>query len=249
VIIDVQKYKLAKADYENGMSDRMIAEKYKVALSTVKRWKSRYWKTDDETVNNNTSFSKKQIGEHHNKQVIRGPSAKWLPEETWEILQEVSQAHPSDILWNNIMIQYTAILRAQKIMYVEHKDDLSSDRKKWAEGETSHSEEYALQYAWEKQANFMNAQSRAMTTLSSLIKQFIAITDKKDERRKKLEMINVQIDVAKAKLKKINTEQRPAKKKTKSADPPVQEQTIIVEDIPDRQEKSLQKEERIGDEE
>ncbi len=245
----MQKYKLAKADYENGMPDTMIAEKYEVALSTVKRWKSRYWKTDNETVTKDTSLSKKQASELHNKQVIRGPSAKWLPEETWEILQEVSRAHPSDILWDNIMIQYTAILRAQKIMYVEHKDDSSSDRKKWAEGETSHSEEYALQYAWEKQANFMNAQSRAMTTLSSLIKQFIAITDKKDERRKKLEMINIQIDVAKAKLKKINKKQDPVKKIILYPDPPVQEQTIIIEDIPDEQEKSLQKEESIRNEE
>ncbi len=44
----------------------------------------------------------------------------------------------------------------------------------------------------------MNAQSRAMSTLSNLIKQFINIADEKDERRKKLELMESQIIKAKA---------------------------------------------------
>lgn len=54
-----------------------------------------------------------------------------------------------------------------------------------------------FQYAWDKQATFLNAQSRAMGTLSNLIKQFLAIADEQDERRKKLELMDAQI----AKLK------------------------------------------------
>ncbi len=40
-------------------------------------------------------------------------------------MNEVATSKPEDILWNNIMIQYTAIIRAQKIMYVAYDDSLS----------------------------------------------------------------------------------------------------------------------------
>ena len=96
------------------------------------------------------------------------------------------------------MIQYTAIIRAQKIMYVAYDDSLSKEVSKWSSSDSGSSEEYAIQYAWDKQANFLNAQSRAMSTLSNLIKQFVTIADEKDERRKKLELIDAQIIKLKA---------------------------------------------------
>ncbi|EME8274877.1 hypothetical protein KUC01_002560, partial [Enterococcus faecium] len=81
----------------------------------------------------------------------------------------------------------------QKIMYVSGSEDLSKEVSKWSSSDSGSSEEYAIQYAWDKQANFLNAQSRAMSTLSNLIKQFVAIADEQDERRKKLELIDAQI--------------------------------------------------------
>ncbi|MDA5927470.1 TerS, partial [Listeria monocytogenes] len=53
----------------------------------------------------------------------------------------------------------------------------------------SGSDKYEYQFAWDKQANFLNAQSRAMTTLSGLIKQFVTIADEQDERKAKLDQI------------------------------------------------------------
>lgn len=113
-------------------------------------------------------------------------------------MNEVATSKPEDILWNNIMIQYTAIIRAQKIMYVDYEGSLSKEVSKWSSSDSGSSEEYAIQYAWDKQANFMNAQSRAMSTLSSLIRQFVSIADEHDERRKKLELMESQIIKAKA---------------------------------------------------
>lgn len=112
--------------------------------------------------------------------------------------EKVATSKPEDIIWNNIMIQYTAIIRAQKIMYVSGSEDLSKEVSKWSSSDSGSSEEYAIQYAWDKQANFLNAQSRAMSTLSNLIKQFVAIADEQDERRKKLELIDAQIIKLKA---------------------------------------------------
>lgn len=119
------------------------------------------------------------------------------------------------------MIQYTAIIRAQKIMYVAYDDSLSKEVSKWSSSEGGSSEEYAIQYAWDKQANFMNAQSRAMSTLANLIKQFVSIADEQDERRKKLELMNTQVDLAKAQLKQLD-----------DGYDPTEEQTVIIDDIP-----------------
>ena len=102
------------------------------------------------------------------------------------------------MLWDSIMFQYTAIIRAQKIMFVDDKHDLSNETSGYSSGEGGGGETYAIQYAWDKHASFMNAQSRAMTTLANLIKQFVAIADEADERRLKLELIQGQIDKLKS---------------------------------------------------
>src|SRR5690554_4493567 len=47
--------------------------------------------------------------------------SKYLPEETMDIIQEIKEKDPLDILWENIQIQYAAIIRSQKIMYVKDK--------------------------------------------------------------------------------------------------------------------------------
>jgi uncharacterized protein YjcR len=61
-------------------------------------------------------------------------------------------------------------------MFVKDKDDLTKELKKTKSSETdkmsSTEEEWEIQFAWDKQANFLNAQSRAMSTLSGLIKRY-----------------------------------------------------------------------------
>ena len=127
--------------------------------------------------------------------VTHGLFSKWLPAETAEIIEAMQSKSESDMIWDSIMIQYTAIIRAQKIMFVDSSNDLSKEVS--AEGQFGNT--YDIQFAWDKQANFMNAQSRAMSTLSNLIKQFVAIADDQDERRLKLELMNAQISNLKAK--------------------------------------------------
>ena len=188
VVSHVKKYELAKDDYEKGLKYREIAEKYGVSISTVKSWKSRYWSREKVATKNATIPNNKGAPEDNKNAVTHGLFANWLPSETLEIMNEVATSKPEDILWNNIMIQYTAIIRAQKIMYVDYEDSLSKEVSKWSSSDSGSSEE----------ANFMNAQSRAMSTLSSLIRQFVSIADEHDERRKKLELMESQIIKAKA---------------------------------------------------
>lgn len=116
---------------------------------------------------------------------IHGFYAKFLPEDTLEVIQEIEIRHPLDILWDNIVLQYAAIIRAQKIMYVTCKEEMIKELKKsktkskgktTAKGATSHEGEeefeWEFQFAWDRQATFLNAQSRAMSELRSLIKQY-----------------------------------------------------------------------------
>ncbi|MDU2320576.1 MAG: hypothetical protein E7D79_15675, partial [Clostridium perfringens] len=72
----------------------------------------------------------------------------------------------------NITTQLAAIIRSQKIMHVKSKNDLTKVLKKETWGQNSSSKEYELQFAWDKQANFLQAQSKAMKTLEGLINSY-----------------------------------------------------------------------------
>lgn len=163
-------------DYESGMKYKEIAEKYSVSLNTVKSWKTRHW--NKKSVHTKKECAHKKKGaQPGNKNSKGGPPgnqkakkhglfAKWLPEEVNQIIGEMPDS-PLDILWYNIQLQLAAIVRAQNIMYVIDKDDRT--REVTLEGEAI---AYDVQQAWDKQASFMTAQSRAMKTLESMIKQY-----------------------------------------------------------------------------
>lgn len=194
-----------------------IAIELGVTDSTIRKWKSQdKWDTtmkrsapieteryDTLKGNKNAQGNKGGSPPKRNKNAVKhGLFAKWLPEETIEIMETVSQSEPADIIWNNIMIQYTAIIRSQQIMYVNDIGDISKEESGWSSGESGRSSTMQVQYAWDKQANFLAAQSRAMATLSNLIKQFVAIADEADERRAKLELIDTQILKLKSEIPK-----------------------------------------------
>lgn len=122
--------------------------------------------------------------------VSHGLFAKHLPLETLEILTGVAQLDPTDMLWQNIMIQYTAILRAQKIMYVRDQYDKTEETVGMSKSIDGQSMTKTFQQAWDKQDQFLSSQSRAMATLNNMIKQFVTITDEADERHVKLATMN-----------------------------------------------------------
>lgn len=117
----------------------------------------------------------------NDKAVSHGLFRKFLPDdaETLEIYDNVGRMNPLDMLWENIQIKFTAIIRAQKIMFVRDRDDMTKEIKKkkqtsfgGEDGGSVDETEWEIQFAWDKQANFLNAQARAMTALTSMIKQY-----------------------------------------------------------------------------
>lgn len=104
--------------------------------------------------------------------VTHGFFRKYFPEETLEIMEQIETRSPLDMLWDNIVIQYTAIIRAQQIMFVRDQEDETKVLKKFKPGMFGDEEEWEIQHAWDKHATFLQAQSRAMATLQGMIKRY-----------------------------------------------------------------------------
>ncbi len=185
-----QNYELAEQDYMDGMKYKEIAEKYNVTLNTVKSWKTRHkWsKSKSKSVHakNKKVCTQKRGGQPGNKNAVGGNQSappknknaekhglfsKYLPKETMELVEAVGTLSPLDILWDQITIQYAAIIRAQKIMHVSDRDDKTIEKVGEQSGKII-GEKWEVQHAWDKQANFLQAQARAMTSLNSMIKTY-----------------------------------------------------------------------------
>ncbi|PEF82932.1 phage terminase small subunit [Bacillus toyonensis] len=128
---------------------------------------------------------------------------KYLPKELYVLKEELEEAinnDPLSILWESIMLQHAQIIHAQRIMFVNNKEDMTKELRKKKLSESGFEEEWEIQFAWDKQASFLNAQSKALSTLSALIRDFDRLANIDDERRAKLEFIQVQIDKIKSNI-------------------------------------------------
>ncbi|VIG20759.1 DNA-binding protein [Clostridioides difficile] len=198
-----------KQDYIKGMKQKEISAKYDISLNTLKSWIKRYnWSKEKKKgapINKRGApFSNKNSVGHgapkENKNAEKfGFFSKYLPEETRELIQEISIKDKFDILWEQITIQYAAIIRAQKIMYVKDKEEMIKELKKHESTENGEKTEYEFQFAWDRQASFLNAQSRAMSELRSLIKQYDEMIHKDwnlatEEQKTRVEKLKCEVD-------------------------------------------------------
>ncbi|MED4461850.1 phage terminase small subunit [Metabacillus fastidiosus] len=209
---------------------KALAEKHDIKLGTLKSRKSREgWFRDptkkDATKNEKVATIKKdattgesrkrsgnpnpknQFTKRNTAAVKHGFFAKYLPAETLEIMEGMQERSPADLIFDHIQIQYAAIIRAQQIMFVTDKDEMIKELKnrKADSGENYETleEEWEFQFAWDRHATFLNAQSRAMSELRGLIKQFNELAHDEDERRLKLEQMRLNIDKTKAEVSKL----------------------------------------------
>lgn len=99
---------------------------------------------------------------------------KYLPEETFSIIDEMQNKSPLDLIWDAIQIQYAAIIRSQQIMYVADREDKTIEKVGTQDGNVI-GEKWEVQQAWDKQAVFLKAQSRAIDSLKSMIKDYLQL--------------------------------------------------------------------------
>ncbi|HGL4193646.1 TPA: helix-turn-helix domain-containing protein, partial [Clostridioides difficile] len=126
-----------KQDYLKGMKQKEISAKYDISLNTLKSWIKRYnWssekkKSAPKSKRGAPIGNKNATGPPGNKNAEKfGFFSKYLPEETQDLINEIKNKDKFDILWEQITIQYAAIIRAQKIMYVKDKEEMIKELKK-----------------------------------------------------------------------------------------------------------------------
>lgn len=186
-----------KKDYLSGVMPKALAEKYDISMNTVKSWIKRYgWSklknegapSDAEGAPSDITQSaprKKKQGAQPGNQNAAGHGApkgnqnarkhglfsRYLPEDTLDIFKELDGSDPLDLLWDQIKLAYTAILRAQQIMHVTDKEDKTIEKIEEKCGNVV-GERWEVQQAWDKQASFLSAQAKAQSELRSMIKQY-----------------------------------------------------------------------------
>ncbi|MFJ8513404.1 phage terminase small subunit [Lysinibacillus xylanilyticus] len=204
---------------------RDIAKQLELSDSQIRKWKNQD-KWDDHLKGNVTkskgNVTKRsrgaQVGNSNAKghgapkqnqnAVTHGFFQKFLPEETLEIMEAMNERSPTDLIWDQIQIQYAAIIRAQRIMHVESKDEMIKELKKHKDTEWGEEVEYDFQFAWERQAQLLTAQSRAIGELRSSIRQFVEMADEAGERRLKLEQMQLSIDKTKVEIDKLGSDEQ-----------------------------------------
>lgn len=170
----------ARAMYLDGKKLVEIASQLNLPEGTVRSWKNRQgWNATLQSGERNVAKAKG--GQPGNKNATGPPGnknaekfgffSKHLPEETVSIIQEMPK-DPLDILWDQILLAYAAIIRAQQIMYVRDRDDVTTSKIEERSGDSSWGEKWEVQQAWDKQGNFLQAQARAQKTLEGMIARY-----------------------------------------------------------------------------
>ncbi|MGX4600257.1 phage terminase small subunit [Faecalimicrobium sp. JNUCC 81] len=197
-------------EHSGIIANREIAKILDISEKTVSGWKVKdKWNEElngvlQKEIRSTPKEKRNKGGQPKNKNAEKfGFFSKYLPEETLELMETITEKSQLDILWEQITIQYAAIIRAQKIMYVESKEEMIKELKKeeyTADGDSKL--EYEFQFSWDRQSTFLNAQSRAMGELRGLIKQYDSMVNAN------LELVTeeqrLRIDKLRAEVKKLS---------------------------------------------
>ncbi len=172
-----------KADYLSGMKQKDIVQKYNLPLNTLKSWVKRYhWSEEKKSAPkrkrgaplNNTNAVGAGAPEKNSNAVKHGLFQKYLPKDSLDIIEAIKDKSPLDLIWDAIQIQYAAIIRSQQIMYVKDKNDRTSTQIGFTDGKVT-GEQWEVQQAWDKQANFLKAQSKAVDSLKNMVKDYLEL--------------------------------------------------------------------------
>lgn len=166
---------------------------------TQDKWKKKFNKVGAPYGNKNAIGNKGGAPKCNTNSFKFGNYSKRIPLAVKNIMEELDVEDPIERLWRNICLQDARIINMQDTMHVEGKDDITKVLKKTSSGDKMESEEYEIQLPWDKEANLMNTQSKAMNTLAKLIKQYDEMVHANwdtatEEQKLRVERLRVQID-------------------------------------------------------
>lgn len=204
-----ERIEQAEAMYRKGMKLVEIASQLNLPEGTVRRWKCTH-KWDNERSKKKSERSERKRGAQPGNKNATGPPgnknaekygffSKYLPEETREIFSAIEQADPLDLLWHQIQLAYAAIIRAQRIAYVKDQQDKTIERIEEKSGNVI-GEKWEVQQAWDKQNDFLKAQSRAQSELRSMIKQYDEMLHRNWEMATEEQRVRIEAMKTKAQL-------------------------------------------------
>ncbi|SDL20027.1 phage terminase small subunit [Natronincola ferrireducens] len=207
-------------NHNGNITSKEIAEILNEKVSNINTWRVKdKWRKSLNKVgapyNNQNAVGNKGGGAPQENQNARtyGWYSKYYPAKARNLIKEAEEAGetPLEILWAQIMTQWIAIIRAQKIMFVKNKEDKTKELKKLKSEsknlgtksnpdivEVYREEEYEIQQAWDKHATFLNAQSKAMGQLTNMLKRYDEMLHANwdtttEEQKLRVERLRVQI--------------------------------------------------------
>lgn len=204
-------------EHGGSITNREIANLLGEDEKVVAVWKSRDKWNDVQQSKKSCTINKKG-GQPGNKNAAghgapkknsnaekHGLFRKYLPEETFSIIDDIKDRSPLDLIWDAIQIQYAAIIRSQQIMYVQDMDDKTIEKVEEKSGNVF-GESWEVQQAWDKQANFLRAQSTAITSLKNLVKDYLELegSSKADAKKQAQDWKSAIIEIAKRRGGKTN---------------------------------------------
>lgn len=177
-----------------------IAAELEVSETQIRKWKNQdKWNSNVTNQGKGNVTKRKPGGQPGNKNAVghgapkgnqnatkHGLFSRYLPEDTRELFYSLDSAAPLDLLWDQIKLAYTAIIRAQKAM------DQDNDKK----------------------ITFLQAQAKAQKELSGMIKQYEELLHKNWDLATKEQ--KARIKQLKAKTEQIQgSDQNPIEDKVK----------------------------------
>ncbi len=138
-----------------------------------------------------------QFTKRNRAAMIHGLRSKFLYDEQIEIMEALQDLDVVDQLWLQIELSFSAIIRAQKIMWVEDPFDHLKEVSSEMSGESIDKVDYKVIYAHERYESYIKAQTRAFAEHRNLVKQFMDLTTEDDERRLKLEQMQLNMEKTK----------------------------------------------------
>lgn len=176
-------------DHRGEVSPKKISEILNENVNNIRNWKSND-KWDEQLRedtrpgapkgNQNAKGSKGSPGNVHNykhglytseDRYTKKNLKRMLPTDVLNLMGELEEESTVDKLWRSILLQEARIIRMQKISHVKNKKDITKELKKISKGDT-YTEEYEVQFAWDKENSNMTALSKAMDTLAKMIEKY-----------------------------------------------------------------------------
>lgn len=181
---------------------------------TMDKWKKKFNKVGAPYGNKNALGNRGGAPKGNVNSFKYGNYSQRIPLAVKNIMEELDTEDPIEKLWRSICIQEARIINMQNIMHVENKEDITKELKKTkvqnnivSSKETGEEipievyreEEYEIQFAWDKEANLINTQSKAFNTLAKLIKQYDEMIHANwdtvtEEQKLRVERLRVQIE-------------------------------------------------------